>query len=211
MTVCASENRAHPPIEFRRTAIAAFDLGEGNYRRSEDDWSEAGRPTARVTLSATGNELTVDVDVATGDLVLVPGVRRIRTTTSIPTSTDTACSCTSGRLFDAGAWMIVPEAGSAAARVRAIEGWGTLQAAQCDLGENDSGILGSRSRRTPAAARGISARDVSFSIDVLVNETAPGRERRRGQLVLSGGRGEFVYLRGDRHDPSRLVGLVIRD
>jgi hypothetical protein len=39
-------------------------------------------------------------------------------------------------------------------------------------------------------------------LDVLVNETVPGRERRRGQLVLSGGRGEFVYLRGDRHDPT---------
>jgi hypothetical protein len=35
---------------------------------------------------------------------------------------------------------------------------------------------------------------------VIINETAPGRERRRGQLVLSGARGEFVYLRGDRHD-----------
>ena len=40
-----------------------------------------------------------------------------------------------------------------------------------------------------------------FALDVVVNETAPGRERRRGQLVLCGAAGEFVYLRGDRHDP----------
>ena len=41
-------------------------------------------------------------------------------------------------------------------------------------------------------------------IDVLVNETEPGRERRRGQLVLSGADGDFVDLRGDRHDASRM-------
>jgi hypothetical protein len=47
------------------------------------------------------------------------------------------------------------------------------------------------------------------SLDVLVNETAPGRERRRGQLVLSGAHGEFVYLRGDRHDRNRLLPFMI--
>jgi hypothetical protein len=47
------------------------------------------------------------------------------------------------------------------------------------------------------------------ALDVIVNETAPGRERRRGQLVLSGARGEFVYLRGDRHDVARLLRFTI--
>jgi hypothetical protein len=42
-------------------------------------------------------------------------------------------------------------------------------------------------------------------LDLIVNETVPERARRRGQLVLSGGDGEFVYLRGDRHDHSRLL------
>jgi hypothetical protein len=50
-----------------------------------------------------------------------------------------------------------------------------------------------------------------IGLDVLVNETAPGRERRRGQLVLSGARGEFVYLRGDRHDPASVVWLGLGD
>jgi hypothetical protein len=49
------------------------------------------------------------------------------------------------------------------------------------------------------------------SIDVLVNDAAPGRERRRGQLVLSGAQGEFVYLRGDRHDGARLLPFMIVD
>jgi len=44
-----------------------------------------------------------------------------------------------------------------------------------------------------------------LGVGLLVNDGAPGRERRRGQLVLGGARGEFVYLRGDRHDPARLL------
>ena len=48
-------------------------------------------------------------------------------------------------------------------------------------------------------------------LDLLVNETAPGRARRRGQLVLSGAKGEFVYLRGDRHDRRRLLRFKLTD
>jgi hypothetical protein len=40
----------------------------------------------------------------------------------------------------------------------------------------------------------------SFVFDLVVNERPPERERRRGQLVLSGGQGRG-YLRGDRHAP----------
>ena len=47
--------------------------------------------------------------------------------------------------------------------------------------------------------------------DVIINETIPGRERRRGQLVLSGARGEWVYLRGDRQDSSRFFNFAVAD
>jgi hypothetical protein len=40
---------------------------------------------------------------------------------------------------------------------------------------------------------------------------APDRERRRGQLVLGGGPGEFVYLRGDRLPPEAHLEVVIGD
>jgi len=46
-----------------------------------------------------------------------------------------------------------------------------------------------------------------FGFDLIVNETTPQRERRRGQIVLSGARGEFVYLQGDRHDPERFLRI----
>jgi hypothetical protein len=45
------------------------------------------------------------------------------------------------------------------------------------------------------------------AIDLIVNEMPRGRHRRRGQLVLSGGNGEFVYLRGDRQDDDRLAPI----
>jgi hypothetical protein len=51
--------------------------------------------------------------------------------------------------------------------------------------------------------------EYAVDLDLLINETVSARERRRGQLVTSGAEGEFVYLRGDRHDPQRLIPLVI--
>ena len=48
-----------------------------------------------------------------------------------------------------------------------------------------------------------------IALGVTINEIAPGRERRRGQLVLGGAEGEWVYLRGDRDDPSKLIPIVI--
>jgi len=45
--------------------------------------------------------------------------------------------------------------------------------------------------------------------DVLVNDMGAGRSRRRGQLVLSGADGEFVYLRGDRQPVSRFLRFAL--
>jgi hypothetical protein len=48
----------------------------------------------------------------------------------------------------------------------------------------------------------------ALSFDLVVNERPPFRERRRGQLVLSGG-GGFGYLRGDRHAPHAPLGILL--
>jgi hypothetical protein len=47
-----------------------------------------------------------------------------------------------------------------------------------------------------------------LGFDLLVNRMEPGRIRRAGQLVWSGG-GGWVYLRGDRQDPSRFGVLEL--
>jgi hypothetical protein len=52
---------------------------------------------------------------------------------------------------------------------------------------------------------------VPSALDVIVNEKPADRFRRRGQLVLCGARGEFVYLRGARHESNRLIPLRLTD
>jgi hypothetical protein len=49
----------------------------------------------------------------------------------------------------------------------------------------------------------------TIAFDLLVNRMEPGRERRSGQLVWSGG-GGWVYLRGDRQDSARFGMLELR-
>jgi hypothetical protein len=48
-----------------------------------------------------------------------------------------------------------------------------------------------------------------IGFDLLINQMLPGRTRRAGQLVWSGG-GGWVWLRGDRQDPGRLGILEMR-
>jgi hypothetical protein len=48
-----------------------------------------------------------------------------------------------------------------------------------------------------------------MDFDLLVNQMLPGRMRRAGQLVWSGG-GGWVWLRGDRQDPARFGTLELR-
>jgi hypothetical protein len=52
-------------------------------------------------------------------------------------------------------------------------------------------------------------RHEQIGFDLLVNQTLPGRVRRAGQLVWSGG-GGWVWLRGDRQDPARFGILELR-
>jgi hypothetical protein len=47
-----------------------------------------------------------------------------------------------------------------------------------------------------------------LGFDLLINEMRTDRVRRAGQLVWSGGDG-WVYLRGDRHDPSQFGVLEL--
>jgi hypothetical protein len=63
--------------------------------------------------------------------------------------------------------------------------------------------------RIPRNALG--APDARFGLDVIVNEMPPGRERRRGQLVLSGAGSGWAWLRGDRQDRDALLPMRVGD
>jgi heparinase II/III-like protein/alginate lyase len=98
-------------------------------------------------------------------------------------------------------YLVVPEEGGRL-RVRTVS----------DAGGDPAGVRGVW-RRTDTGYRVTLAlawpegvlrhAGAQLRFDLLVNEMAPGRERRAGQLVWSGGNG-WVWLCGDRQDPRRL-------
>jgi hypothetical protein len=200
---------AHKPMQLAKSGLAAFDLGEGNYRQSEQTWSEAGRPSARVTVGGSGDELTVEVSVITPDLVFVPASAKNPYDNEHPDINGHGVQLYVRTMFDGGAWVIVPVPHAPAARARPLEGWGSLVLKSATWAKTADGFLLRARVDLPPLPREYPKGSYPVSLDVIVNETERGRERRRGQLVLSGSHGEFVYLRGDRHDAARLLPLMI--
>src|SRR5207248_546860 len=99
-------------------------------------------------------------------------------------------------------YMLVPDSKTVDVTARPIDGWGAGIPVSASWTKLKSGYA-VRIHVTPADD------DAVIDLDIIVNEKPSNRERRRGQLVLSGGAGEFVYLRGDRHDPDRLIPFLL--
>jgi hypothetical protein len=176
---------------------AAFELGELHYRRSEFTWEGAGAPRATVTITRpTPGTVHVDVDVPYSLRLFVPLTTENQLDNeSASINGDSVQLYAVAGLRTAGL-LLVPD--GSMVTVRPVDGW-----------TNDLSV-DARWRPTADGYRieatiHIDGRTPEFALDVLVNEVVPGRARRRGQLVMSGAAGEFVYLRGDRHDPLRLL------
>jgi hypothetical protein len=188
------------------TLPRTFSLGERHYRRSEESWRDAGAPTATVSLAVHGPELRIDADVVKGTQpVFVPADATNRYDNEPPDINGDGLQVYLRTGQGSGAWVLVPEPRGNAVRVRPIAGWGGLATPRASWRRTERGYaiqlavqLGDSTTRGSAP----------IELDVVVNETAPGRERRRGQLVMSGAAGEFVYLAGDRHDPARLLPFL---
>ena len=187
-----------------RAKLLTFELGEEHYRRSEDRWTDAGSPRATIAVGAGDAELVVYAHVEAGE--------RHFARAGAPNAFDNEHADTMAagvqlyvRMPDgSGAWMLIPEPARELVRVRNIAGWGALLPPRARWRERDTGY--EMRIELPIVE---SDAEYPVDIDLIVNETMSHRERRRGQLVLSGGQGEFVYLRGDRHDPTRLIPLVL--
>jgi hypothetical protein len=183
-------------LPFRRA------LGAEHYRRSEESWKEAGRPRAIVSLERSGDRLVVRVEVPRAER------RFVAIDAENPFDNDPAAIHGDGvQLYVAvgelaAGWLLVPIADSTRVARRTADGWSDSLPLDATWQPSADGYELVASVTLPP---GIDAIDV----DVLVNESTAGRSRRRGQLVLSGARGEFVYLRADRHERERLlrVGL----
>jgi hypothetical protein len=179
-------------------------LGESHYRRSEQSWREAGEPRAQVELRlAAARTLRIEVEISPS--------RRLFRAIDAENPYDNEPMAINGdgvQLYLAageakGAGLLVP-AGAGTVAVRQIEGWGSQLAPSATWRPTATGYAMAIEVTLPAGAP-------ELSVDLIVNETVPGRERRRGQLVLSGAAGEFVYLRGDRHEPGRLLRFSLAD
>ena len=181
---------------------ATFVLGEAHYRRSEVTWQGAGAPHATVTVSRpTPGTVLVEVEVPASNRLFVP-----LTTENQLDNEPASINGDSVQLYViAGArnagLLLVPNASAVSAR--RVDGW-----------TNDLSV-DARWRPTAGGYRleatvHIGAGEPECAIDVIVNEVVTGRARRRGQLVLSGAAGEFIYLRGDRNDPSRLLRFSLQ-
>jgi hypothetical protein len=184
---------------------ASFSLDERHYRRSEESWQDAGEPRATVAIALQpGRVLAITVLVEPSSRLFVPA-GAVNALDNEPAGINgdgvqlyLACGAVGG------AWLLVPRADDDAVWITALVGWGTGLAVDARWRGTDAGYRLDAHIALPPESR-------TVALDLLVNETAPRRTRRRGQLVLSGAEGEFVYLRGDRHDPNRLLRFTIPD
>lgn len=180
---------------------AVVSLGARQYRRSERPYGAAGVFAARVAVFAVDSRVCFAADVTKETLVLrdvsAPDLRLDNEPSDIHAD---GVQCYVGGDGWAG-YVAVPDPLSGEVRVRSVAGT-AADAARCE----------GRWTRTDTGYAVIVTVDVEqplcvgdhLPVNLVVNEMYPERERRAGQLALSGG-GGWVYLRGDRESPASAV------
>lgn len=195
-----------------RARYLVRELGADDWRASEEGWREAGAPTATVALQLRGDELVVEVDVRKHDLHFAPARATNELDNEHPDTNSDGVQLyllpAPGAAADSGDWLLVPEVASAAVRAHPIRPPAPGDAApRFEWRPLPSGYA----LRALVPLRAPVAPGTALRLGLVVNEMPPGRERRRGQLVLGGARGEFVYLQGDRLSPDRFITLRVAD
>jgi hypothetical protein len=193
--------------EPRDTAPALeLSLGEKHYRRSELPWSDAGSLAARVRLAVAGERLAITVDVRKADgLVFAPPRERNDLDNEPPDINSDGLQihlAPSDPHAAVTSWLLVPESGTNGVRVS-----GAREAPRIDATWEPT-ASGYRVRTFIPLTDAM--RHDGFDLDLIVNEMSADRERRRGQLVLSGG-GDWIYLRGDRQSREALLPFVVEN
>lgn len=191
---------AHGPL--------TFELGERAYRRSEAGWQDAGAPRAEVALSVTRRYLVIEVAVQKSELLFrAPDAADPALDNEHPDiHSDGVQLYLAARGWDRpAAWLTVPEQPQPRVRTHVVDG----ARADIPLTAGWTREPGGYAMRfeIPLDALG-SEHTLPVALDVIVNEMAAGRVRRRGQLALSGG-GDWIYLQGDRQSPTRFLPLVV--
>jgi hypothetical protein len=195
--------------ELRVGRRITFELGREQYRQAEETWDEAGKPTATVNLVLTlQNDLELEIDVRKLDALTFVGRDAVNAyDNESPDINGDGVQLYFANAAGASAWILVPEAEAeeqGKVRTRVIDGWETSRHIEASWRRTRDGY---QLRARIVVAPGVP----EFALGVVINEKPPGRERRRGQLVLAGAPGEFVYLRGDREERERLPRFHLRN
>jgi hypothetical protein len=179
------------------------ELGEPDYRMSEHSWADAGSPRAHVVINADDTELEVRVAVRKSTLHFrAPDDADPELDNEHPDihSDGVQLHLWSDGWREPAAWLAIPERGFSRTRLRQSAGASGAPAVAVDSRE----IIGGYEIRFTVPRASLSS---LIALDVLVNDMSPDRQRRRGQLVLSGAHGDRVYLRGDRQPLEHFIRL----
>jgi hypothetical protein len=199
-----------PPTILAPGIAARFTLGRDAYRTSEESWEEAGKPRADVALTLADGSLDFDIDVVKSPLSFraadAPDPRLDNEDPDINSDgVQLHLYVPQGRGL--ASWLAVPDA-EGRVRVHAGSGTGADVPLAARWRVTTAGYA--MSLAVPLAALGARPGSV-IGAQVVINDMAPARTRRRGQLVLAGGAGEHVYLRGDRESPIVFARFLLRD
>ena len=197
------------PVHFGLEPVllpARLELGEAHWRATEESWAEAGAPHATVEIGADAEWLAVRVRVDDPEPQFTPW-REENELDNEPADVNSdgvqLHLCVPEAGLSMASWLLVPDEDGT---VRFTVGGDTARAPalEADWRRDVSGWeIRARWPREGALA------GTRFRLDVLVNEISAERERRRGQLVMSGARGERAYLVGDRQSPDHYLPFAI--
>ena len=177
---------------------------EDQYRRSEEPYPGPDDFAAVAHAAWDDDALYLAVDVVKSELCIRPGGAPPLRLDNEPDDihSDGLQVYVAGDGGDGRVgYLVVPETGATGLRVRATS----------DTSADPGGVRGAwrRTDRGYTVTLGIAWPEWQrahvggrLRFDLLVNEMLPGRTRRAGQLVWSGGNG-WVFIRGDRQEPER--------
>jgi hypothetical protein len=212
----ATRQRTTVPVHrLAEAETLVFHLGEESYRRSEESWDEANRPSATVTLRREDESLEIVAEIRKrGPLTFVPaGAVNPNDNESADINGDGLQLYVSSPQRNNG-WLLVPEGNGFEqnqVRIREIADWGAGSPHARRVTATWQRSLDGYVLRAEVRLLHADHSPDGIGIGIVVNEKpSGGRERRRGQLVLGGAHGGFVYLRGDREDSGSLPRFLLQ-
>ena len=197
-----------PPGDVSLTGVEPMLLDrEDQYRRSEEPWTGDGSFTASCWAAWSEHALSLTIDVVKPDVWFRPADAPPLLFDNEPDDIHSDGVQAYMQPFSDGpvyGFLVVPE-GDGSLRVRGAGGTdgapGMVEGSWERTGE---GYRIDLEIHLPEWEEVMPGAVIGF--DLIVNEMRPGRQRRAGQLVWSGD-GGWLWLRGDRHEPSRFGRL----